>query len=186
VADDRVAKAWMDAIERTELEPDSVAKGQILGYNVCVKIPEIFAAAVDTVKAGGSVLAAIAIPAAWPATVPLAVWESYCAARSVFSALVENMEPLEYVTVAILATHPKGVEELYLAEEIEEFVKDPNTRTFSWHLGMSEQIVDEARSDIRPGWIARVVRELDSKKFLEIIEGRLFPKSKNVEWKFGF
>jgi hypothetical protein len=185
-ADDRLAKAWMAAVERTQVGPGSVERAKFLGYNVCIKIPEVFAAAVDTVKAGGSVLAAIAFPAAWPATVPLAVWESYCVARTVFSALVERMAPLEYVTVVILATHTKGIEEADLANEIEAFVKDPNTRTFSWHLGMSEEIVDDARGDIHTGWITRMVDELNSKGFVDIVGGKLFPKSKNVEWKFGF
>jgi hypothetical protein len=185
-ADDRLAKAWMAAVERSEVSPGSVEEAPFLGYNVCVKIPEVFAAGVDTVKAGGSVLAAIAFPAAWPATVPLAAWESYCAARSVFSALVEKMAPLEYITVVILATHKEGVEEAELANGVEAFVNEPNTQTFSWHLGMSEQTVDDARRDIFPGWIARMVRDLDSKGFVDIVEGKLFPKSKNVEWKFGF
>jgi hypothetical protein len=51
---------------------------------------------------------------------------------------------------------------------------------------MSEQTVDDARRDIFPEWIARMVRDLDSKGFVDIVEGKLFPKSKNVEWTFGF
>jgi hypothetical protein len=184
--DEQLARAWVSAVERTEVSPSSVAKAQFLGCNVCVKIPEVFAAAVDTIKAGGSSFAAIAFPAAWPASVPFAAWESYCAARSVFSALVEKMAPLEYVTVAVLAPHVKGIEEADLANEVERFIRDRNTRTFSWHLGMSEQIVDDACGDIYPGWIARMVRDLESKGFLAIVDGKLFPKSKNVEWKFGF
>jgi hypothetical protein len=186
IAEDRLAKAWMAAVERTEVNPGSIEKATYFGYNICIKIPEVFVAAIETVKAGGAVLAAVAFPAAWPATVPLAAWESYCASRAVFSALVEKMEPLEYVTVVILATHKRGIEEAELAKEVEAFVNEPNTRKFSWHVGMTEQTVDEARSDISSGWIARIVRELDSKGFLDIVEGKLFPQSKNVEWKFGF
>lgn len=185
-ADDRLAKAWIAAVDRTQVAPGTVARATFLGYNVCIKIPEVFAAAVDTVKAGGSVFAAIAFPAAWPAALPLAVWECYCAARTLFSALVERMAPLEYVTVVILATHTNGIEPSDLANEVEAFINDPNTRTFSWHLGMSEEIVDDGRRDIHTGWITRMVDELNSKGFVEIEGGKLLPKSKNVEWKFGF
>ncbi|MDN3274251.1 hypothetical protein QWJ07_08355 [Frankia sp. RB7] len=186
VVDKKLAEAWAVAFERTEESADTVARGQFLGFNVCVKIPEVFAAAVDTVKAGGSVFAAIVFPAAWPATIPFVVWESYCAARSVFSALIERMEPLEYVTVAILATHEGGVDEDVLADEVEKFVKEPNTRKFSWHLGMTEERIDDAGGDIHEGWISHVVRELDRKGFVEIEDGKLFPKPKNMEWKIGF
>jgi hypothetical protein len=185
-ADDRLAAAWMAAVQRSEVSPGSVEKATFLGYNICVKIPEVFAAAVDTVKAGGSVFAAIMFPAAWPATVPLAAWESYCAARSLFSALVEKMTPLEYVTVAILAKHKEGIEEEDLAKEVQAFVEDPNTLTFSWHLAMSAERVREAAGDIRQGWIQETDTELASKGFAKISDGIVYPISKNVEWKFGF
>lgn len=187
-ANDPRAEAWIAAFERNEVDPSTVARAQFLGYNICIKIPEVFAAAVDAVKAGGSVFAAIALPGAWPATVPLAAWESYCATRSVFSALVEKMEPLEYITVAILATHRNGVAEDDLKSDVEAFVKDPNTRTFSWHLGMSEEIVDAARNDISSGsgWITRIVNDhLLKKAFARMEDGKVYPVSKNVEWKFG-
>jgi hypothetical protein len=181
-AEELLVKSWSNAVERTKVSPSSVEKATVLGVNICVKIPEVFAAAFDTVKAGGSVVAAIALPVVWP----LAVWESYCAARSVFSALVEDMTPLGYVTVVVLATHKEGIEEEGLAKEVEAFVKDPDTGKFSWYLGMSGEKVYTAGRDIYPGWIHRKIDELDSKGFVDIVKGKLFPKSKNVEWKFGF
>jgi hypothetical protein len=182
-----LAEAWENAFERKNVGPGSIEKATFLGSNICIKIPEIFAAAFDTVKAGGSVFAAIVFPAAWPATVPVAAWESYCAARSLFSALVEKMTPLEYVTVVIVAKHKEGIKETDLAKEVEAFVKEPNTSKFSWHLGMSAERVSEALADSNlPDWIYRTDTGLESKGFVKIDAGIVYPKSKNVEWKFGF
>jgi hypothetical protein len=172
---------WKQAVEFEDLHPESVGKAFFLGRNIRVKLPDAFIAGYRTVMAGFSIADAFGSGGDWPK----ATLEAYVAAQSVFSALVEKMKPLEYVTIVILSQYPQGVDEGMLAEEVEKFLDSPNTRTFGWHLGMTEKRVNEARDDRYGGWIAPILRDLESKGFLSASGTTLHFKQKNVEWKFG-
>jgi hypothetical protein len=110
---------------------------------------EPFIAAFETVEAGAEVAGAFATHVSWP----MAVLKAYRAACSVFSALVERMTPLEYVTAVILSQHKEGIDEAALIAEVDRFLENPNTMTFGWHLGLTARMVEKARKDRYEGWL---------------------------------
>jgi hypothetical protein len=180
---DRLETPWADAVEVKDAAPDTVAKKLVFGVNVCVKFPEAFVAAYETVEAGKLITEASVLHALWP----LAIWKAYSAARSVFSALVERMSPLAYVTAAVLAQHGKSeVKQSELEAEVNEFLDAPNTREFGWHMGMTSGMVDAARGDRgAPDWFAGAIQDLETKKFLTRNGTKVKFSPKNVTWEMG-
>ena len=174
--------SWTAAVSITPVSPDSVERFIVFGVNVCVRFPEAFVAAYEMIKAGKSVVEASATQVLWP----IAVWDCYRAARSVFSALVENMIPLNYVTAVILSRHKEGTDAATLEKEVNEFLDDPGTMTFGWHLSMTPDKVAQAGGGRYDGWFADVIPDLESKGFLTRNDTRLVPVQKNVEWKIVF
>lgn len=181
---DKLQSDWGAAVEFKELPPGSVARQLFRGYNIRVKFPEAFIAAYHTVEAGLEVSTAMTTHLNWPS----AIVKSYRAALSVFSSLVESMNPLSYITAVVLSTHNTGINETDLQGEVNRFLDEPNTRNLSWHLGTTASTVDLARADRDgdPNWLAATVHDLDAKGFLTRNGNQLFPKRKDVEWQIGF
>jgi hypothetical protein len=178
----RLAQAWESAVEFTDIPPGSVERAFFRGVNVRVKFPAAFVAAYDMIMAGVAISAAIATHAAWPK----AAVDSYRAACSVFAAMVETMEPLEYVTAVTLSRHKDGLSPAELEKEANTFLDDPKTKRFGWHLGMTDKLVEQAASDRYPGWLPSTLQRLESAGFLTRNGDFLIPREKNVEWKFGY
>jgi hypothetical protein len=177
----KLTDAWNAAVRFTDVKTESVERALFRGVNIRVAFPEAFIAGYELVKAGAAIAAATAVHG----LVPLAIWESYVAAHAVFGAMVEKMTPLEYVTAVILAQHKDGIEEATLADEVNAFLEDPNTRKFGWHVGMTEKRVEEARADRYEGWVTQTLKDLQG-EFLSKEGTLLRPKQKNVEYKIGF
>lgn len=176
-------RAWAAAVDVEDLQPGSVERALFKGWNIRVKFPEAFIAAYESIEAGMEVGAAITTHLNWPQ----AIVKSYNAAMSVLSALVESMEPLSYVTAAVLSRHKDGIEEAALRAEVDRFLDGESVGKFSWYLGTTASKMEEARAD-RGGdekWIVATVRDLDKKQFLTRKDGKLYPRQKNVEWKIG-
>lgn len=178
----RLAQAWELAVEFTNIAPGSVERAFFRGINVRVKFPAAFVAAYDMIMAGVAISAAIATHVAWPK----AAVDSYRAACSVFAAMVETMEPLEYVTAVILSQHTEGLSLPELERKVNTFLEDPRTKSFGWHLGMTDKLVQQAASDRYSGWPSSTLQRLESAGFLTRKGDLLIPQEKNVEWKFGF
>lgn len=172
------SEAWAAAAVFSDVGPGSVERALFLGVNVCVKFPEAFVAAYESVMAGMAIAEASTIHVSWPK----AIWESYSAARSVFSALIEKMTPLEYVTAVVLSQHQQGVDETKLSQEVDHFLASPKTRAFGWYLGMTEKLVETASNDRYSGWLVPTLEDLESKGFLTRVGNSLRFKQKHVEW----
>jgi hypothetical protein len=172
---------WKRAVEFKELSPGSVERALLFGRNIRVNLPAALVAGYQTVMAGFSVAKAINSGDDWAR----AIWDAYRAAQSVFSALIEKIGALEYVTAVILSKSPQGMDEGELLEEVNKFLDDPKTKEFGWHLGMTGQIVEDARNARYEGWLVQIVAKLDSQGFLSRSGTKLQFQQKHVEWKFG-
>jgi hypothetical protein len=181
---DKLERPWADAVEVTDAAPSTVAKKLVFGVNVCVKFPEAFIAAYETIEAGKAITEASVLHVLWP----LAIWKAYNAARSVFSALVEKMPPLNYVTAAVLSQHRNSeVEQLDLEAEVKTFINAPKTQKFGWHMGMTAEMLAAAEGDMRdPSWFKNAINYLDTRKFLTRSGTKVKFSPKNVTWEMGF
>lgn len=179
----KLQQAWEAAVEVEELSPGSVERVLFKGWNIRVKFPEAFIAAYESFEAATAVGTAITTHLTWPQ----ALVKTYNAAMSAFSALVEIMEPLSYVTAAVLAKHKDGIDEADLREAVDRFLDGKDADTLGWYLAATASKMEEARRD-RGGdkkWIVETLKDLDKKHFLERKNGKLYPRQKNVEWKVG-
>lgn len=176
---ERLMALWGTAVETTRVQETTPDRALVWRINFRVKFPEAFLAAYHTFEAGTAVGSAVAVQATWP----IAVLKCYQAAMSLFSTLVETMQPLSYVTAVILATHKEGVEGPALQEAVNAFLDNPNTRAFPWYLGMDSTVVEEASGDRDGDWFGEAIRDLETNGFLKKKGDLLLPKGKHYEWK---
>ena len=72
------------------------------------------------------------------------------AVRSVISSLVQQMQPIDYISYVILPQTPGGIEETALKTSVEKFLADPACIKIAWYLGMNEGRVEQAKEVTGP------------------------------------
>jgi hypothetical protein len=131
------------------------------------------------------ITAAHAAPVAWFLWAEAGA-EGIAAVFAIFTALVQRMRPIDYVTAVVLAAHPDGIGEAQLRQEVEEFLNDTKAADFSWQLGMNESLARRAKEVATdPDWFPDSLKELDKAGFLDPQGAVLKFKSRNFEigWK---
>jgi len=162
----RMKKSLTLAAEYTT-SPDTPGKAPVLGVNFRISVLDALQASWDTFKVATKFGVAIHAPFDPLTWLEIGV-DGISAVRSFVSALVEQMEPIDYVTYVILAQTPDGIEASELKKSIEVFLKDSQTGNFSWHLGMSGERVERARERLLDeNWFDDTIRSLTSNNMMK-------------------
>lgn len=183
----RLTTLWDNAV--SVKNPSAVQTTQqalAVGVNFRINLVESFKAAWETAQAAVKGVAA--------AHAPFAVWawfevgaEAISAAHSIFSALVQRMQPIEYITAVILAQFRDGLTRDQLKNEVETFLKRPDVDRFAWYLGVNESKIRRAKEKTAAAsWFEDVEKKI-AEDFITDDGNKLFFKSKNFElgWKIG-
>jgi hypothetical protein len=179
----RLEQLWAQAAVVQE-PPSELSTGQFLarGRNIRLNLLSAITAAFETAHA------AVAGAKVWVNPYDFMAWleaagESINAVRSVLEALVQQMQPIDYVTAVILSRRPEGMTPETLQNEVVAFLNGPRSDEYAWYLGMSKDRMRRAREVITSDdWFNRTESSLRNDGFIDEVGGKLLFHSQNFTW----
>lgn len=180
----RVKSMWDDAAQILP-PPPTASKAPAAGVNLRFNLMKALQATWETAEL------AIDLARVWHTPADVATWlkipvDVISAVRSIYSSLVQEMRPIDYVTYVILSKSPDGVTKAKLKEDVTKFLADPGSQQFAWYLGMKEKLLDKAREPtMLDGWFDLVLSTLHGREMIDLNGDVVMFRARNFEfgWK---
>jgi hypothetical protein len=148
---ERLKSLWEEAVQM-DTPPPSAAKAPAGGVNLRLNLLKALKATRESAQVAIETAAAIHTPADFAAWIKIGV-EAISAVRSIYSSLVQEMRPIDYVTYVILSKYPNGASKAELESAVVKFLSDPASQNFAWYLGMTDRLIQRAQEPTKfPGW----------------------------------
>ncbi|AXC09922.1 hypothetical protein ACPOL_0547 [Acidisarcina polymorpha] len=179
---ERLASLWREAQDQTISVSNTTPQALFEGVNFRFHLGHAMKAALETAKA------VVSFGKAFHS--PFEIWswvecgaEAGAALMSVFESLVQRMSAIQYVTAVVLSEHiPAGIKPNALEAKVKDFLNDPKSHEYAWHLGMSKGRLSEAKEAIGDeDWFVLSLAKLRDLGFIfdEPVSGKLMFKSIN-------
>jgi hypothetical protein len=138
---------WKNAADIVEIKPnDPNTMGIAFGVNIRVHVKELFSSVWNTIKSVLKTKQAILSPD--PLSIMDISADIFAAITASMSAFWETMQPLKYLSCAVISASPNGIKKEQFKEEFEKLINlDPDSLAkMPWYLGINKKRIEKAKN----------------------------------------
>ncbi|MBB3564976.1 hypothetical protein FHX06_006346 [Rhizobium sp. BK512] len=157
----------------------TAAKAPILGFNLRLDVMKALQATFQTAKIAAKVVAATHTPFDPITWIGISI-EVWAATQTIIAALVQKMQPIDYISYVILSQSPEGIEAGAFKEAVAAFVEEPDLTVFAPYLGMTEEKAMQAAEVIKQtSWFETATNRLQQNNMARVENGRWYFQARN-------